>query len=234
MCAVNDHVAAVIFSGRPLDLRRVSQKAKAVLEVWMPGTQAGPAILRTLTGQCCPQGKLPMSFPYSVGQVPVHYNEFRTGRPLTPEVEADRFRSRYLDIPNQPLYPFGYGLSYTTFSYRDIAITRTRLPLAALCAGATVEVSVTVTNTGTCTGTETVQLYLCDVAASVVRPVKELKGFQKVTLAPGESSTVTFAVGFEELAFTKANGKRGVEPGEFIAYVGGDSRTERAVSFTCD
>lgn len=233
VCAVNQNVAAVIFSGRPLDLRRVSQKAKAVLEVWMPGTEAASAILRTITGQCCPQGKLPMSFPYAVGQVPVHYNEFRTGRPLTPEVEADRFRSRYLDIPNEPLYPFGYGLSYTSFSYQPVTIDREEAQIAALKAGDALHVSVTVTNTGKVTGTETVQLYLCDVAASVVRPVKELKGFQKVTLAPGESQTVTFAVGFKELSFTMANGERGVEPGTFIAYAGGDSRTPNAVSFVC-
>lgn len=233
VCDVHSKVAVVLFSGRPLDLRRVVARAEAVLEVWMPGTEGGSAIVNVLTGQVSPQGKLPMSFPYAVGQVPVHYNEYATGRPYSPEVEADRFRSRYLDIPNAPLFPFGFGLGYTTFAVSPVMLDVESISLAALEAGETLTARVSVTNTGRVAGTETVQLYLRDVAASVVRPVKELKGFEKVTLQPGECTTVSFAIGKDALSFETAGGQRRVEPGRFVVFVGTDSTTENAAAFDC-
>ncbi|MDO5425404.1 MAG: beta-glucosidase BglX [Eubacteriales bacterium] len=223
--AVNPNVVVVLFSGRPLDLREVSRKARAVLEVWMPGTEGGHAIADVLTGKVNPSGKLSMSFPYCVGQVPVYYNALNTGRPYK-EGDEDRFLSRYLDIPNKPLYPFGYGLSYTEFSISELVLDR-----ETLRPGETVTASVTVKNIGKCEGTEVVQLYIRDVAASVARPVKELKDFRKVTLKPGEVETVVFEISEEMLRFYKEGQGRVSEAGEFRVFVGNSSETENQRSF---
>ena len=153
---VNQNIVVVLFSGRPLDIREINKKAKAILQVWLPGTEGARAIADTLFGKYNPSGKLPMSFPYCVGQVPVHYNEYSTGRPHVEGKDKDRFRSKYLDIPNEPLYPFGYGLSYTTFEVSDIHLDRTWMDTSGQ-----IEAEVTVKNTGNCTGTETLQLYIC-------------------------------------------------------------------------
>ena len=220
--AVNENVVTVLFSGRPLDLREVSAKSKALLEVWMPGTEGAAAIVEVLFGEQTPQGKLPMSFPYCVGQVPVHYNAYSTGRPVTSKNAGERFHSRYIDIPNQPLYSFGYGLSYTDFEISGITLDREEMK-----ASETIHASVTVKNTGDREGTETLQLYLHDKAASVVRPVKELKGFQKITLQPGEEKKVTFAITEEMLRFLTEDG----EPGAFDLYIGGASNTENQAVF---
>lgn len=226
VCEVNNRVVVVLFSGRPLDIREISGKAQAVLLVWMPGTEGARAIVDVLAGEYNPSGKLPMSFPYCVGQVPVHYNEYSTGRPHVEGKDKDRFRSKYLDIPNKPLYPFGYGMSYTKFEISPVEIDRENIT-----SEETLHVSVRVKNVGEVTGTETLQMYIHDIAASVVRPVKELKGFKKVTLDPGQEEKVTFEVGDSQLRFLTENDRWESEPGEFEVFVGADSSTVNGVKF---
>ena len=228
---VNPNIVVVLFNGRPLDLREISQKAKAILEVWLPGTEGGHAILDVLTGKTAPQGKLPMSFPYCVGQLPVSYNHFATGRPVGPNADP-RFSSRYTDIPNEPLYPFGFGLSYTDFSVSEVSLSD---PVLGEDSGTnSLQASVEVENTGSFAGTETIQLYLQDVTASVVRPVKELKGFRKVTLQPGEKKTVSFPITPDMLAFTRADGSFGSEPGLFRVMIGNSSAVSEYAEFTLE
>ncbi|MDD6615719.1 MAG: beta-glucosidase BglX, partial [Lachnospiraceae bacterium] len=222
---VNKNIAVVLFNGRPLDLREISQTAGAVLEVWLPGTEGGHAVIDVLTGRVNPSGKLSMSFPYCVGQVPVYYNRFTTGRPCIPGVK-ERFKSKYLDIPNEPLYPFGYGLSYTEFEFSPVA-----LDSAVLKEDSVIRASVTVKNTGDKAGTEVVQLYLQDVCGSVVRPKKELKGFRKVTLAPGESEMVEFVIDEPMLRFLRADGTVGSEPGQFRVWIADSSASGESLSF---
>lgn len=228
---VNDNVVVVLFNGRPLDLREVSQKARAILDVWMPGTEGGHAIIDVLTGKVNPSGKLTMSFPYCVGQVPVYYNCNSTGRPELPN-QVLRFKSRYLDIPNAPLYPFGYGLSYTTFALSPVRLEAEGAEAHSLTADGKLQAKVTLQNTGTTAGTEVVQLYLQDVSASVVRPVKELKGFRKVSLEPGESCEVCFDIDESMLRFLRADGTVGSEPGVFRVWVANDSASGEAAEFT--
>lgn len=223
---VNQNIVVVLFSGRPLDIREINKKTKAILQVWLPGTEGARAIADTLFGKYNPSGKLPMSFPYCVGQVPVHYNEYSTGRPHVEGKDKDRFRSKYLDIPNEPLYPFGYGLSYTTFEVSDIHLDRTWMDTSGQ-----IEAEVTVKNTGNCTGTETLQLYIHDIAASVVRPVRELKDFKKVTLRPGEERKVVFTITEQQLLFLTENGIYESEAGEFEIFIGKDSLTDNKASF---
>ena len=223
---VNQNIVVVLFSGRPLDIREINKKAKAILQVWLPGTEGARAIADTLFGKYNPSGKLPMSFPYCVGQVPVHYNEYSTGRPHVEGKDKDRFRSKYLDIPNEPLYPFGYGLSYTTFEVSDIQLNQTWMDTSGQ-----IEAEVTVKNTGNCTGTETLQLYIHDIVASVVRPVKELKDFKKVTLLPGEEKKVVFTITEQELRFLTEDGIYASEAGEFEIFIGKDSLTGNKASF---
>lgn len=224
--AVNKNVVVILFTGRPLDIRAVSGKAKAVLVAWMPGTEGARGILDVLSGDFAPVGKLPMSFPYSVGQVPVHYNEYSTGRPHVPGKDKDRFRSKYLDIPNTPLYPFGFGLTYTGFEISAVELDKTEMT-----ADESIRASVRIRNTGSVTGTETVQLYLHDVAASVVRPVRELKAFRKVTLAPGEEQDVCFTITNRDLIFLTENERWESEPGTFEVFIGTDSTAENKAEF---
>lgn len=223
---VNQNIVVVLFSGRPLDIREINKKTKAILQVWLPGTEGARAIADTLFGKYNPSGKLPMSFPYCVGQVPVHYNEYSTGRPHVEGKDKDRFRSKYLDIPNEPLYPFGYGLSYTTFEVSDIQLNQTWMDTSGQ-----IEAEVTVKNTGNCAGTETLQLYIHDIAASVVRPVRELKDFKKVTLRPGEERKVVFTITEQQLLFLTENGIYESEAGEFEIFIGKDSLTDNKASF---
>ncbi|MGN0400313.1 MAG: glycoside hydrolase family 3 C-terminal domain-containing protein, partial [Blautia sp.] len=217
---VNENIIVVLFNGRPLDLREINQKAKSILEVWLPGTEGGHAIVDTLVGKVNPSGKLPMSFPYCVGQVPVYYNAYSTGRPNLPGLE-ERYRSKYIDIPNAPLYPFGYGLSYTKFRISPIRLSGT-----VVKDGEPVTAAVTVNNTGKMAGTQVVQLYIQDIAASVVRPVKELKGFKKVSLDPGEEKEISFVIDESMLRFLRGNGTVGSEDGEFRIWIGDSSITE--------
>jgi beta-glucosidase len=219
-------IVLVLTNGRPLVLGRIEQHADAILETWFLGSQAGHAIADVLYGDTNPSGKLTMSFPANTGQVPVYYNHFSTGRPVTEANKNQKFRSKYLDGPNEPFYPFGYGLSYTSFTYSDIRLDKT-----ALKAGDLLTASVTVTNTGSIFGEETVQLYIQDVYGSVVRPVKELKGFRKTALAAGESEEISFTISISDLAFWTADSKYEAEQGEFILYIGANSRDVRFASF---
>lgn len=222
----NPNVAVVLFTGRPLDIREIAAGAKAVLNVWMPGTEGGRAIVRTLTGENNPSGKLPMSFPYCVGQLPVSYNEYFTGRPFSGNAEERAYRSSYRDIPNEPLYPFGYGLGYANFAFTDRYVSS-----RTLSADGAIEAGVTVENTGDREGTETVQLYIRDCYGSVVRPKKELKAYRKISLKPGERRKVTFTITEKMLAFTRADLSYGSEPGTFLAFIGADSRVEEGMEF---
>ena len=222
---VNPNVAVLVFSGRPLDLRKVSKLAGAILEVWLPGTEGGHGIVDVLTGKVNPSGKLPMSFPYCVGQIPVYYNHLSTGRTDYPDCE-DHFRSRYIDIPNEPLYPFGYGLSYTKFDISLVQLDKTELS-----EGETITASVTLKNIGEYGGDETLQLYIQDVTASVARPVKELKGFRKIYLEKGESQEVSFEIKEEMLRFIRADGSTGSEPGLFRVWIGDSSDVDAYKEF---
>ena len=224
---VNQNIIVVLFGGRPLDIRPLKEKAKAILLCWLPGTEGGNAVVRTLLGESSPSGKLSMCFPYCVGQLPIHYNHLNTGRPYHGDCHAGRFGSKYQDIPNEPLYPFGYGLSYTAFDYSPI-----RLSADSMTKQGSVTASVTVTNTGDQPGTETVQMYLRDLAASVARPVRMLKGFQKVVLNPGESREVSFTVTEDMLRFYDRSMQYVSEPGDFDVFIGPDSRTENTARFT--
>lgn len=223
---VNSNIVVVLFNGRPLDIREINEKSKAVLEVWMPGTEGGHAIMDVLSGAVNPSGKLSMSFPYCVGQVPVHYNEYSTGRPHTDGVDTERFLSKYLDIPNKPLYAFGYGLSYTTFEISPLSSDKIKM-----YASDTIMVSVQVKNTGHVEGTEVVQLYIQDIAASVVRPVKELKAFEKLRLIPEEVKTVSFRITEEMLRFYLPDNTFASEPGKFRVFIGSDSETDNVLEF---
>ncbi len=224
--AANPNVAVVLFNGRPLLLDELSRDAAAILEAWFPGTEGGHAILDLLTGTKNPSGKLPMTFPRNMGQIPIYYNHFSTGRPLA-GTDPQRFVSKYTDAPNTPLFPFGYGLSYTEFSYSDVSLSSD-----SLTSEDSITASVQLKNTGACTGTEVVQLYIQDVAASTVRPVRELKGFTRITLTPGEIQTVSFRISEAELAFHRADGSYGTEPGAFRVWIGGSSATENGTGFT--
>jgi beta-glucosidase len=223
---VNKNIAVVLFSGRPLEIKEISDKAKAVLEVWMPGTEGGNAIAEVLFGDAVPSGKLAMSMPYCVGQVPVFYSEFHTGRPYAGSEGKGKYFSRYLDIPNKPLYPFGYGLSYT-----DFEISKVRLSSNELTKESSLKASVTVKNIGSFTGKEVVQLYIQDKFGSVARPVRELKGFRKVELKPGEEKKIVFSITEEMLRFYDINMNYVSEPGEFNVYIGNSSDTQNGKSF---
>lgn len=220
---VNSNISVVLFTGRPLDLRKVKELSKAILVVWMPGTEGGNAIADVLYGDATPGGRLPMSFPYCVGQVPVFYGEFSTGREIDTNNEENRYQSRYLDIPNAPLYPFGYGLSYTTFAYGDVAVEEKENQVFV--------VQSSIKNTGSVADYGVVQLYVRDDKASVARPVRELKGFQKVWLEAGEEKKISFTLTEEELKFYDLNMNYVAEPGSFTVYVGGDSTTDNHGTF---
>ena len=216
----------VVMSGRPLTLNWENENASAILQVWFAGHEAGNAIADVLFGNYNPSGKTTITFPRSVGQIPIYYSRKNTGRPQGPG-EGQKFRSNYLDISNDPLYPFGYGLSYTSFKYSDIKLSST-----SLNAGKNITASVTLTNIGNYTGTETVQLYTRQMVGSITRPVKELKGFQKVNLKAGESKTVMFNIGAEDLRFYNSKLQYVYEPGAFKVFIGGNSRDVKEADFT--
>lgn len=215
-------IAMVLFTGRPLALTNVKDTPDAILNAWFPGSEAGSAIADVLFGKVNPSGKLPMTFPRSLGQVPIYYNAKNTGRPLDQKLvdkcEYQRFRSNYMDECNTPLYPFGYGLSYTKFNYSDMTVSN-----ANPKGNQTVQASVTITNSGNYDGAEVVQLYIRDMVGSITRPVKELKGFQKVMLKKGESKKVTFDITPENLKFYNGDLKYDWEPGEFDIMIGTNS-----------
>jgi len=212
-------VVLVLFTGRPLALKWENDNVPAILNVWFGGSEAGYAIADVLFGEVNPSGKLTTTFPQNVGQVPLYYNHKNTGRPLEQGKWFQKFRSNYLDVSNDPVYPFGFGLGYTSFNYSDIKLSSTSLK-----GNQTVQASVTVTNNGKYDGKETVQLYIRDVVGSTTRPVKELKGFQKIELKAGESKTVSFSITTEELKFYNSELKYDWEAGEFQIMIGGNSK----------
>ncbi len=217
-------VAVVLMNGRPLTIDWLHDNAPVILEAWFPGTEGGPAVADVLFGKYNPSGKLPMSFPRDVGQIPIYYNHLNTGRPYQP---GNKYTSHYIDVPNTPLYPFGYGLSYTTFSYSQLHLNTQKLGW-----NDTLKVSIKVTNTGNRKGIDVVQLYIHDLVASVSPPVRELKGFQSVWLQPGESKKVTFQLSRDDLAFYRKDMSFGAEPGEFTVYVGDSSEAKQQATFT--
>lgn len=213
---VNKNIVLVLNNGRPLTITWADKHIPAIVEAWHLGTQSGNAVAQVLYGDYNPSGKLPMSFPRNVGQVPIYYNYKNTGRPVIP-APNEVFWSHYIDESNDPLYPFGHGLSYTTFSYNNMIVKKV--------ANETIEVSVDVKNTGNITGKEVAQLYIQDLFASVTRPVKELKGFEMVELKPNHQKTIKFSLTEKELGFYNNDGEFILEPGEFKVYVGGSSKT---------
>ena len=225
----------LVFSGRPLVLDWAAKHVPAIMEAWFPGTEAGNAIANLLYGDVVPSGKLPMSFPRAVGQEPLYYNQFPTGRPpvgidLAHSGGGDsRFVSRYVDVPNDALFPFGFGLSYTQFSYENVAVSRHAVPIAeANRSGASnlVTVTATVKNTGSREGTEIVQCYVRNLGASLEQPVRSLEGFERLTLKPGESKRVSVELGFPELSFYDNAGQAVIEPTDYTVWVGGSSTAE--------
>ncbi|MCW0483742.1 beta-glucosidase BglX [Gaoshiqia sediminis] len=216
----------VLMSGRPLALEEENQLADAILLTWHPGVEAGNAIADVLFGAYNPSGKLTATFPRNVGQIPIYYNHKNTGRP-NPGDEFQKFRSNYLDVPNSPLYPFGYGLSYTRFEYKDLTVSKETITLDE-----SLEVTVDVTNTGNYDGAEVVQLYVRDVVGSVSRPLKELKAFQKVFIPKGETKRVSFKLSVADLSFYRNDLSFGAEPGQFMVFVGSNSDTEDFEEFT--
>jgi beta-glucosidase len=219
-------VVLVLFAGRPMTLTWENEHVPAILNVWFGGVEAARAIGDVLFGDLNPSGKLTMTFPQNVGQIPLYYSHKNTGRPLDNEKWFFRFRSNYLDVSNEPLYPFGYGLSYATFNYGDLKLSSNTLK-----SGQKITVSTTVTNTGKVAGQEVVQLYTRDLVGSSTRPVKELKGFQKITLQPGESKNVSFTISEEMLRFYNSELKFVSEAGDFKAFIGTNSRDVKEVDF---
>ncbi|HKK12579.1 MAG TPA: glycoside hydrolase family 3 C-terminal domain-containing protein, partial [Flavobacteriaceae bacterium] len=220
-------VVLVLFNGRPLTIPKESKNVPAILDVWFPGSEAGLAISDVLFGDVNPSGKLTATFPRNVGQIPIYYNHKNTGRPLgNNEGKFEKFRSNYLDVRNEPLYPFGYGLSYTTFDYSNLKLSSDQLN-----SDGSIQVSVDVTNSGDYDGKEVVQLYIRDLVGSVTRPVKELKGFQKVAIKKGETKTVTFKLTKEDLKFYNYNLDFVAEPGDFEVFVGTNSDADLKSKF---
>jgi beta-glucosidase len=216
LLATGKPVVLVLVNGRPLTLTWEDANVSTILEAWAGGSEAGNAIADVLFGDYDPSGKLTTTFPRSVGQIPLYYNHLNTGRPMDPK---NKFTSKYLDISNDPLYPFGYGLSYTTFEYSDVKLNKTELK-----GNEVLTATVTVTNSGKYTGEDVVQLYIQDPVASISRPVKELKNFRKIMLQPGESKDVSINVTTNDLKFYNSDLKYDWEPGDFIVYIGPNSK----------
>ena len=240
IAATGKPIVLLVFSGRPLELSWAAGHIPSIMEVWFPGTEAGAAIANVLYGDVAPSGKLPMSFPRTVGQEPFSYDQFPTGRPpahadLTqPPGPDSRFISRYLDVPNDALFPFGYGLSYTDFTYANVAVSRSVVPIGEATrddARHLIIATATVKNTGQREATEVVQCYVRNLGASLEQPVRSLKGFTRVTLKPGESKQVSFDLGFPELSFYNNAGKAVVEPTNYTVWIGGSSLATEHANF---
>lgn len=220
-------IVLVLFTGRPLALTWEQENIPAILNVWFPGSEAGDAIADVLFGKVNPSGKLSTTFPQNVGQIPLYYAHKNTGRPLADGAWFKKFRSNYLDVSNDPLYPFGYGLSYTTFTYDNLMLSKSKFK-----RGEKITASVRLTNNGKYAGEEVVQLYIRDMVGSITRPVKELKGFQKIMLQPGEIKVVSFEISEETLKFYNSALQHVAEPGAFKAFIGTNSRDAQAIDFT--
>lgn len=213
----------VLMNGRPLTLVREDQQADAILESWFPGTEGGNAVADVLFGDVNPSGKLPISFPRSVGQIPTYYSRLNTGRPYDPQ-KPEKYTSHYFDEANGPLYPFGYGLSYTRFTLSEITLSAPQM-----ARDGQIEASVTVTNTGPRAGATVLQLYLQDPVASISRPLKSLQDFRKVMLQPGERRRVSFTLTPQQLRFWNAQMQQVIEPGRINVFIGTDvQRVKRA------
>lgn len=223
VCKLGKPVVVLLMNGRPLTIPDLDEKATAILETWFLGSEAGNAIADVLYGDYNPSGKLTITFPRSVGQIPIFYSTKNTGRPMNPN---DKYTSKYLDIPNTPLYPFGYGLSYTQFKYSGLTLSKSSMNFSD-----SMQVSVTLTNAGSRDGEEVVQLYTRDWYADVTRPVKELKGFQKVFLKAGESRKITFTISGNDLKFFDAEMRWRNEEGKYTAFVGGNSVDDLSADF---
>ena len=214
---VNPNIVLVLNNGRPLAIPWAEEHIPAIVEAWQLGTQSGNAIAQVLYGDYNPSGKLPMTFPRNVGQVPIYYNYKNTGRPIMNEPESV-FWSHYIDEKNTPLYPFGYGLSYSKFEYSDLQLSN-----SSFSKNGKIEVSIKVKNTGKVTGKEVVQLYIRDLIGSITRPIKELKGFEMIELQPNETKKVTFTIYEKTIEFFTAKLKWEAEPGDFNVFIGGNS-----------
>ena len=221
---VNKNIVLVLNNGRPLAITWADKHIPAIVEAWQLGTQTGNAVAQVLYGDYNPSGKLPMSFPRNVGQVPIYYNYKNTGRPI--DKDGNVFWSHYMDVEKTPLYPFGYGLSYSTFEYSDLKLNGTSFEI-----GNDINVSINVKNTSSVDGKEVVQLYIRDLFGSITRPVRELKGFELTALKAGETKTINFTLNKETLGFYNNDGKYIVEPGDFKVFVGGSSITVHETSF---
>jgi beta-glucosidase len=225
IAALGKPFTVVLFNGRPLTLDKVAAKSPAILEAWFPGVQAGNAVADVLFGKVNPGGKLPVSFPQNVGQIPIYYNHEPTGRPCDP---TSKYNSRYRDLTTcDPLYSFGYGLSYTTFSVSNLQLSSTTME-----SKGSITATADVTNTGTRGGDEVVQLYIHDPVASISQPVRRLRGFDRVTLAPGQTKTVTFKLGRNDVGFYDNSGRFVIEPGQIDVYAGDSSKASLSKSFT--
>jgi beta-glucosidase len=220
-------VVVVLFNGRPLAIPEIDSIAPAILETWFGGTQAGNAIADVLLGKYNPSGKLTMTFPRNIGQIPIFYNAKNTGRPIDPNKPDEKYKSRYLDIPNSPLYPFGYGLSYTSFKYSPITLNKTSFRREDVIIS-----SVDITNTGAFDGEEVVQLYIRDLIGEVTRPLKELKGFRKIFLKKGQTTKVTFTLTPDDLSYYHSDMHFGWDPGKFDVYIGTSSNDYQSSSFS--
>ena len=218
-------VVLVLMNGRPMTLTWEDEHVPAILDTWFGGTEAGNAVADVLFGEYNPSGKITATFPRNVGQIPIYYNHLNTGRPYHPG-DSPKFKSDYLDVLNSPLYPFGFGLSYTTFSYSNISLDN-----SILQSGGKITASVSVTNTGTRKGKETVQMYIRQMVGSIARPVKELKGFKQITLEPGETQKVSFNISVEDLKFYNNDLKYVAEPGDFKLFIGTNSADVKEADF---
>lgn len=217
-------VIMVLFNSRPLIFPVAKEKAEAILMAWQPGCETGNALADIITGKVSPSGKLPVTLPLNMGQIPIYYNGYSTGRPRT--APGEMHTSGYMDASNEPAWPFGFGLSYTTFSYSPI-----RLNKPVIAKGETLEATVLVTNKGGMTGSEVVQCYVRDLAADVTRPLRELKGFEKIKLAPGEYRNVTFKITAEDLSYWNQNLQFKSDPGKFQLFIGGNSQKTEVIGF---
>jgi beta-glucosidase len=245
VAATGKPIVLIVFSGRPLVLDWAAQHVPAIMEAWFPGVEAGPALANLLFGDTNPSGKLPVSFPRSVGQEPLYLAQMPTGRPAgtmdlshPPDSPPEKYISRYVDVANSPLFPFGYGLGYTHFNYSSVDLSASSVPMAELMSVAgqgvakpAIEATTTVTNSGAVAGTETVQLYIRIRGASVEEPLRDLKGFERVTLQPGESKKVTFPLGYQELSFINAKSQQVVEAADYTVFVGGSSDATQSADF---
>ena len=227
LVATGKPVVLVLFTGRPLILNWEQDNVPAILNIWFGGSEAAYAIGDVLFGRVNPSGKLTMSFPQNVGQIPLYYAHKNTGRPLHDGKWFEKFRSNYLDVTNEPLYPFGFGLSYTTFAYSDISLSQSSMDMQGM-----ITASVDVSNTGLLPGGEVVQLYIRDLVGSTTRPVKELKGFERIYLQPGQTRTVTFKIAPEMLKFYDYDLQYVIEPGDFQVMIGSNSRDVKTAAFT--